>query len=247
MKNIQPSSNKYPFINSPNFNERAQGSRTSILVLHYTADNFERTKETFLNPQSQVSSHYVIDIEGSIYEFVKEENRAWHAGSSFFNGINDVNSNSIGIEIVNPGYIEGKPLHPFPLAQQNAIAALSADIIKRYGIKPFCVIGHSDVAPMRKIDPGPVFPWNSFAADFNIGLFPTPEQAVHESPVGDAAALLAQYGYGYTQLKTLSNVQRAFQLHFNQEAWLKNVPFGGADIRILRALLNLKEKTAASR
>jgi len=236
----------YPFIPSPNFNDRQNDWSISILVQHYTVGDFESTKNQFLNPAAQASAHYVVDVDGSIYQFVEEEKRAWHAGVSYFNGITDVNSNSIGIEIINPGYdinnVAEYPAYPYTEAQINAVIDLSKDIVNRYNIRPFCVVGHSDVAPTRKIDPGPHFPWKSLHKH-GLGLLPnydlfTNQDILNTVPSSlddqEVRKLLAQYGYEITDL---TNTKRAFQMHFNQEAYLRRQNFGTYDLGILKDLL----------
>lgn len=137
---------------SPNFGDRRLP--VDMIVIHYTEmTDTAKTLAHLSNPDAEVSSHYLIDYDGTIYRLVDEEKRAWHAGVSRWQGVADVNSRSIGIEIMNDGK---KPYTP---AQMNALAALCHDIKSRHVIKPENIVGHSDVAPVRKIDPGPHFDW----------------------------------------------------------------------------------------
>lgn len=143
-------------IASPNFNDRKLP--ISMVVLHYTG---MRTAGEALarlcDESSQVSAHYLIDEEGEVTNLVPEEKRAWHAGSSYWRGITDVNSASIGIELANPGHEWG--YRPFPEPQMDALLPLLADMIDRHDIPRANVVGHSDVAPARKTDPGEYFDW----------------------------------------------------------------------------------------
>ncbi len=131
-----------------------------MIVIHYTGMKMaEDALQRLCNPAAEVSAHYMIDEDGSIYRLVAEDKRAWHAGVSEWDGITDINSVSIGIELVNPGHEFG--YREFPPAQMEALAALCKDIVSRHEIKT--VLGHSDVAPSRKQDPGELFDWNWLA------------------------------------------------------------------------------------
>ena len=137
---------------SPNFNERLLP--VSMIVVHYTETvDCEQALRILCDPNlpHPVSSHWVIDRDGTVYRLVDESKRAWHAGVSFWDGITDCNSASIGIELVNNGS------EPYPKPQMEALAELCADIRKRHAIRH--IVGHSDIAPDRKRDPGPLFPW----------------------------------------------------------------------------------------
>jgi N-acetylmuramoyl-L-alanine amidase len=174
---------------SPNFDART--APIDILLLHYTGmktaqDALGRLRDT----QAQVSAHYVVDEDGTTYRLVAEEMRAWHAGTSYWAGARDINARSIGVEIVNPGHEFGYRV--FPEAQMAAVLELTQDIVKRRAIKPARVIGHSDVAPLRKEDPGELFDWTMLAAE-GVGLWPKPK------PCGwsDAEFLIQLGRYGY--------------------------------------------------
>ncbi len=158
---------------SPNFNERA--GPPDILLLHYTGmDSGEAAIARLRDPEAKVSSHYVVEEDGRIFTLVAEERRAWHAGVAFWKGERDINGRSIGIEIVNPGHEFG--YRPFPDAQIAAVIALTTDIRSRWMIADGDIIGHSDVAPGRKIDPGELFPWKTLA-EAGHGLWVEPEPA----------------------------------------------------------------------
>ncbi|MDW3222719.1 MAG: N-acetylmuramoyl-L-alanine amidase [Paracoccaceae bacterium] len=144
---------------SPNCGPRRDGLTPSIVVLHYTAmQSAEAAIERLCDPQAQVSCHYVIARDGQMTQLVPEDQRAWHAGAGEWRGQDDINSRSIGIELDNGGD------HPFPEPQMAALEILLSDIIARHGIVPNNVIGHSDMAPGRKFDPGPRFDWARLAA-----------------------------------------------------------------------------------
>ena len=203
---------------SPNFDPRPEGAPIDILVLHYTG---MRTAEEALarlcDPEARVSSHYTIDEAGRIYRHVDESKRARHAGVSYWAGERDVNNRSIGIEIVNPGHEFGYV--PFPEAQIAAVIALSRDILARHPISPDRVVGHSDVAPARKMDPGELFPW-AFLAQHEIGFFPRADRNESIQVSEDRfAAMLGSYGYGVApHVETpLATVVTAFQRHFRPE------------------------------
>lgn len=142
---------------SPNFDRRTLP--INIIVLHYTGAPFRESLNTLTNGHGKhrVSSHYLIDKDGLVYRLVDESKRAWHAGVSRWRGITDVNSASIGIEIVNKGQRADGTFEPFTPEQIEAATELCLDLQSRYDIQS--VVGHSDIAPQRKIDPGPCFPW----------------------------------------------------------------------------------------
>jgi len=141
---------------SPNHDERALP--ISVLVLHYTGmQDAEAAIARLTDPEGRVSSHYLVAEDGQLVRLVAEERRAWHAGKSFWRGITDVNSASIGIELANPGHEWG--YRPFPEPQMDALLPLLADILDRHDIPRANVVGHSDVAPARKVDPGEYFDW----------------------------------------------------------------------------------------
>jgi N-acetylmuramoyl-L-alanine amidase len=216
---------KHRILPSPNVEPRADGKTARILLLHYTdMGSAEEACAWLCNPVSKVSCHYLIDIDGEITQMVGEELRAWHAGQSIWKGDRDINSVSIGIEIHNPGHDHGYP--DFPPAQMMAVAALGRDIASRHGIPPQHVLGHSDVAPHRKRDPGEKFNWQ-WLHEQGLGHWVAPlrlgaGQFLQQGDEGDAVeafqALLALYGYGVeiTGRFNLATkmVVTAFQRHF---------------------------------
>jgi N-acetylmuramoyl-L-alanine amidase len=166
-----------------------------MLVLHYTGMQSGAAAIDWLaNSASKVSAHYVVDEDGQQIYMVREENRAHHAGQSHWRNITDVNSASIGIEIVNPGHEWG--YRPFPNEQMEAVLLLVAEITRTYAIEPRNVVGHSDVAPARKADPGELFDWERLA---KLGLaVPRPTKNLVDPGWSDAAFLLALNRYGYS-------------------------------------------------
>ena len=209
------------------YTAQSQDSRALYIVLHYTADNWEKSlKELTTGP---VSAHYLVrDDPVASYALVDENRRAWHAGASFWAGNTNLNSASIGIEIVNRGYTKtpnGLVYAPFPQAQIDEVIALVRDIQQRHNVKPERIIGHADIAPGRKQDPGPTFPWKQFA---DAGLIPWPDGPLvmvkmleHEVAPRDMAWLqerLARIGYNVSrsgQMDTLTReVVATFQMKY---------------------------------
>ncbi|MGU3497028.1 N-acetylmuramoyl-L-alanine amidase [Xanthobacteraceae bacterium A53D] len=210
---------------SPNHGTRA--CAIDMLVLHYTGmTSAEAAIDLLRNPTAEVSCHYVVLEDGAVVQMVAEAERAWHAGVSSWEGQSDVNSRSIGIEIVNPGHDGGYP--DFPERQLRSVAALCQDIIARHNIRADRVLAHSDVAPARKRDPGEKFPWE-FLHHAGVG------HHVHEAPkgggrffmLGDSGqpvaalqAMLAMYGYGIAVTGEFDaatfDVVTAFQRHFRR-------------------------------
>lgn len=159
-----------PFIerSSPNFNARTTGIRH--VVVHYTGmTSRDEALARLCDAAAKVSAHYLIDQEGTIFRLVPEEHRAWHAGVSYWRGVRDLNSTSVGIELCNPGHDWG--YRSFPAPQLRALKDLLADLFARHRLSPEALLGHSDIAPSRKADPGELFPWRDFAAD-GFGLWP---------------------------------------------------------------------------
>lgn len=230
---------------SPNHDSR-EGQAIDMLLLHYTGmPSGEAALERLCDPNAEpgrVSAHYCIEEDGTIYRLVPEERRAWHAGVSSWSGESNINARSIGIELVNPGHEFG--YRPFPEAQMLSLIELSQEILNRNTIRPDRVLGHSDVAPLRKEDPGELFDWARLAAA-GIGLWPmgegparsadrahefpeikTPEITIPdienpETETSETAELqkrLARYGYAVPQHGALDDETRAvicaFQRHF---------------------------------
>lgn len=176
---------------SPNHDERPAGKPVDMLVLHYTGmKTGAEALARLCDPEARVSAHYTIDRDGRVYRHVDEDRRAWHAGISYWAGETNVNARSIGIELVNPGHEFG--YEPFAEAQIGALLDLADGIIARHRIPAARVVGHSDVAPARKTDPGELFPWKQLA-DFGIGLWPERSSKALRLPVETA---LREIGYG---------------------------------------------------
>ncbi|MFN5758788.1 MAG: N-acetylmuramoyl-L-alanine amidase [Sphingomonadaceae bacterium] len=196
---------------SPNFDARTLP--ISMVVLHYTGmiDGASAINR-LADPEAKVSAHYVVAEDGQIIRMVDEANRAWHAGRSWWRGISDVNSASVGIEIVNPGHEFG--YRPFPDAQIEAVIRLVAGLVARYGITRGNVVGHSDVAPARKDDPGELFPWHRLAK-LRLAL-PRPTKNLMDPHWSDAGFLLALERFGYDVTDGPAAV-RAFQRRFRPE------------------------------
>jgi len=156
-----------------------QDSRAQFIVLHYTSADLARSLDIL--KQDQVSSHYLIgESPVTIYRLVDEDRRAWHAGESEWQGRTWLNSSSIGIELVNQGYVDGpqgRLWYPYSDQQIDALIELLKDIMARHGLAPGAIVGHSDIAPQRKVDPGPLFPWKRLA---DAGLVPWPDAEVVE-------------------------------------------------------------------
>jgi N-acetylmuramoyl-L-alanine amidase len=196
---------------SPNFDERTMA--VSILVLHYTGMvDAAAAIARLTDPAAKVSSHYIVAEDGQVLRLVAEDKRAWHAGKSHWRGIDNLNSCSIGIEIVNPGHEFG--YRPFPEAQIDALIPLVSDIIQRHGITRGNVVGHSDIAPARKQDPGELFPWHRLAK-LRLAL-PRPTKNLMDPHWSDAGFLLALNRFGYDITDPLAATV-AFQRRFRPE------------------------------
>ena len=235
---------------------QAQGAdqRIRFLVIHYTAEDFNNALNTLTD--EHVSAHYLIPAQPPLeagkpvaWQLVPENMRAWHAGASGWRGRTNLNDTSVGIELENKGYshyLLGKKFYPFPPAQIDLLADLSQEIVARYQIEPRNVVAHSDIAPQRKDDPGPLFPWQEMA-ERGIGAWPDAARVNHylagrnpQQPVSQAQllALLKAYGYSVEDNMTPPQQRRviaAFQMHFRQSDYR-----GNADAQteaIVRALL----------
>lgn len=226
---------------SKNFTER----RPQVIVLHYTAGSKERSLKWL--KEGNVSAHYVIDQTGEVIQLVQDENRAWHAGQGSWCGMSDLNSLSIGIELVHYGYdgdhiskddklkldpdtfiqIPGSPHHwiPYADAQIQAAGQLVQHLKKKYGIQDRHIIGHSDLAPTRKVDPGPLFPWQHLYHGFGVGLWIDPTHDSAESPSSFSTMViqtnLRLIGYDCPVTDTLcpqsTACLKAFKMHFLQD------------------------------
>lgn len=210
---------------SPNFDERVGEGVPDILLLHYTgmatgAEALARLSD----PLARVSSHYVVEEDGRIFQLVPEALRAWHAGAGSWEGRGDVNSRSIGIEIVNPGHEHG--YRPFPSVQIASVIELCRECVDRWRIAPRRVLAHSDTAPDRKQDPGELFPWDQLSRA-GIGLAPAAKDFIEGSALSEGAtgadvvhfqATLTEFGYGVETTGTFDRstvlATTAFQRHY---------------------------------
>ena len=196
---------------SPNFDERTLP--ISMIVLHYTGmQDAASAIERLSDPEAKVSAHYLIAEDGQIVRMVNEDKRAWHAGRSHWRKIDNVNSASIGIEIVNPGHEFG--YRPFPVAQIDALIPLMQAITLRYKITRGNVVGHSDIAPARKDDPGELFPWERLAK-LRLAL-PSPTKNLMDPHWTDGGFLLALERFGYDVTDGFAATV-AFQRRFRPE------------------------------
>jgi len=196
---------EYP---SPNYDLRNTDMVVDMLVVHYTGMvSATAALERLCDAKSKVSAQYCIDEDGRIYRLVAENLRAWHAGASYWRGETNINNRSIGIEMVNPGHEFG--YRPFPARQMDAFRELALDILGRYQIPARNVVGHSDVSPMRKCDPGEFFDWYAMA-EANIGLWPREADHPELAPM-KIKNILADIGY---DVRDLSATLRAFQRHY---------------------------------
>ena len=190
---------------SPNFGPRKGVSRPDMVVIHYTATvSTNAAVATLCDPQAEVSAHYLIDQTGEVLALVPEKMRAWHAGAGQWGAITDVNSHSIGIELSNAGD------EPFAAAQMDALEELLSGIFDRWDIRPERVIGHSDMAPGRKIDPGTRFDWRRLARS-GFGVWP--EECVE---TGDFEQSMR--AFGYTAPQTQEQLLNSFRLRFRPYA-----------------------------
>jgi N-acetylmuramoyl-L-alanine amidase len=233
---------------SPNFDARPDGVTPEFLVLHYT-DTVDRaeTLSFLLDPAKQVSAHYLVDEDGTVLALVPEEKRAWHAGVSCWRGKRDVNARSIGIEIQNPGHRCG--YRDYPAVQIDAVIELCRGIVTRHAIAARDIVGHSDVAPVRKKDPGELFPWERLAAA-GIGLYPSNVARRHrttrdfgpgdtDDAIADAQTLLASFGYDVAPTGTLDAATHAVLIAFQRRfrAWNFDGRLDGETHARLRAVV----------
>lgn len=193
---------------SPNFGPRL--CPLDMIVLHYTGmQSAGEALERLCDPQAGVSAHYLIEQDGTLHRLVDPRYRAWHAGVSSWDGVSDVNSRSIGIELVNPGHEWG--YEPFPKPQMDTLMTVLGALCRAYQISPKNIWGHSDVAPLRKLDPGELFDWQGLARR-GFGLWP--RQGGKRIVVRDARVLLHLIGYDVAQTAALQAAQQAFKRHF---------------------------------
>lgn len=211
-------------LHSSHFDDREDGKDISCLIMHYTEiPTYQAVEDIFLGRAivedvGRVSAHYVVDVDGGVVQFVPEDKRAWHAGRSYWRGEIDVNSTSIGIEIVHPGH--NAPEMPYPSMQIQSVIDLSKDIISRHNIEPSNVLGHSDIAPDRKRDPGEFFPWRDLNEN-GVGVL-MDEHHVNDTelnipPDFDVKQALTQYGYDPAQEAHV--LIEAFQRRFEPDVF----------------------------
>jgi N-acetylmuramoyl-L-alanine amidase len=238
-------------IASPNHGERMHGHLPDMLLLHYTGmPSADAAIAQLASPSSEVSCHYVVTEQGRIIQMVPEARRAWHAGQALWDGETDINSCSIGIEIVNPGHDDGNP--GFPGRQIAALTALCRSILRRRIIRPDRVLAHSDVAPARKRDPGEKFPWDVLhRAGIGHWVKPAPVlpgPALEYGDSGDVVAsfqrALRDYGYGietegYFDEKT-REVVTAFQRHYRPQRC--DGKMDSSTLKTLRTLLDARDR-----
>lgn len=217
----------FSILSSPNVEPRRDGKSADTLILHYTGmASAEQALAWLCAAESGVSCHYIVDEAGSVVNMVDEEMRAWHAGVSSWLGETDMNSRSIGIEVHNPGHIGGYP--DFPESQMAAVADLCRDICARRRIAPERVLAHSDIAPLRKVDPGEKFDWGLLHRR-GVGHWVPPVPLEPGKPlrrghggedVQVLQALLNGYGYGVAVTGLFDGLTEAcvtaFQRHFRQ-------------------------------
>ncbi|MCL2895425.1 N-acetylmuramoyl-L-alanine amidase [Brenneria sp. MC1SB4.1] len=240
---------------------QAQESRIRFLVIHYTAEDFPTSLSTLTD--EHVSAHYLIPAHPPldrgkpvVWQLVPESQAAWHAGASGWRGFTRLNNSSIGIELENAGYrrtLTGVKWTPFPAAQIAVLSDMARQIVARYGIAPHNVVAHSDIAPLRKQDPGPLFPWEQLARA-GIGAWPEAERVRFHLDGRDPArpvdadrllAKLARYGYqvrGDMSARQKRQVIAAFQMHFRPRDYR-----GEADAQTEAIADALLEKYAAPR
>lgn len=231
---------------SPNFGERKGQGKIDLLILHYTGmqNSFDALRR-LQDKQAEVSAHYLVDEDGTIHRLVPDVMRAWHAGVSYWAGDTDINSRSLGIEIQNPGHEFG--YRAFPPAQMRAVAELCADILARHPhIMPYGILGHSDVAPGRKQDPGELFDWKFLAAQ-KIGLWPKPDDVHYldaEQMISDPDAvknILTRFGYNPSL--ALEIILAAFQGHYHPEIYqLDSDQIGKLNTETIARLLYIYRK-----
>ena len=196
---------------SPNYNDRPPGTIIDILVLHYTGmPETTQALERMCDPTTKVSAHYLIDIDGQVLQLISENKRAWHAGISSWRGNCNINDRSIGIELANPGHEHG--YQKFSSPQIESLIKIAKRTIARYPIPARNVIGHSDISPTRKKDPGELFDWHTLALE-GIGHWPESSKITNIKHIDKSNLELALKEYGY-ETSDLTATIVAFQRHF---------------------------------
>lgn len=214
-----------------------------MIILHYTGmKTGKEALERLCDPAAQVSAHYVIEEDGTIHQLVDDDRRAWHAGVAYWDGLTDINSASIGIEIVNKGHEFG--YEDFPLKQIESLKALMKRLIQKNNIAADKILSHSDIAPGRKIDPGEKFPWDELARD-GIGLWPAPHemdyQAAEDLILYTESVLELLVGFGYNPEIDYEILVQEFQRHFYPD----DINSGDMSIENIAGLVSLiRQKNA---
>lgn len=245
---------------SPNFNHRREA--LDMLVLHYTGmESADVAEARLCDPAAEVSAHYVVREDGTVVQMVAEDKRAWHAGVSAWQGEGDLNSRSIGIEIVNGGHdfpLTGGALPPFPNVQIAAVISLCRAILARRAIPQTRIVGHSDIAPARKRDPGEHFPWKTLS-QAGIGLWPDPAPGLDGRTVRGAGlshgerstsvermqAMLLSIGYDLSVTGAYDDLTEAVVTAF-QRRWRPEQVTGQADLSCLAMVGAVRALYAAS-
>lgn len=240
-------------IPAPSANFDARTGPPDMVILHYTGmESGEAALARLRDPEAKVSAHYLVEEDGRVFALVPEERRAWHAGLSSWRGARDINGRSIGVEIVNPGHEFG--YRDFPEPQIAAVISLLSDIRERWTVPDGFILGHSDVAPRRKEDPGELFPWKRLAAAGH-GLWiepvaaPGPPLGLGDEGLGVSVLQNALIRFGYDLERTGTygeatvTVVRAFQRHWRPER-LDGIADGETRARLM-ALLRLAEASTA--
>lgn len=250
---------KIEAVPSPNFNDRKHP--VDMLVLHYTGmETGQAALDRMTDPAAEVSAHYMIWEDGRIAQLVGEDKRAWHAGVSNWQGDGDLNSRSIGIEIVNGGHdwpLSDGTLPPFPKAQIDAVIELCQGILTRWDIPQNRIVGHSDIAPLRKDDPGEHFPWAALA-EAGIGYYSTTEQSDTLNLIGRGLGptdqgpaverlqnSLAAIGYGIDATGRYDDATQKTVTAF-QRRWIQDRVSGDADLTTLATIAQVEAAYASS-
>ena len=205
---------------SPNFNHKKRSNKNiTAIIIHYTGMQSERESlKRLTSPNSKVSCHYVINRNGMIFRLVNEQNIAWHAGKSKWSKYKDLNKNSIGIELVNKGHRYG--YQSFTNIQMKKLIALCKNLKRKYKIKNKLILGHSDIAPLRKKDPGERFPW-SYLSSKGIGIFPVKNKKKNNKlkkrpNINKFFNNLYVIGYRYLKIKFKNKIIKNFQRRYRQ-------------------------------
>tara|TARA_B100000929_G_scaffold228093_1_gene184479 strand:- start:74 stop:784 length:711 start_codon:yes stop_codon:yes gene_type:complete len=204
---------------SPNFNSKKRGSNNiASIIIHYTGMQSERESiERLTSSSSKVSCHYLINRSGKVFRLVEDKNMAWHAGKSMWGKYKNLNKNSIGIELVNKGHRYG--YQAFTKIQIKRLVELCKYLKRKYRIKNKLILGHSDIAPLRKIDPGEKFPW-SYLSSKGVGIYPAKttrrEKFQKNVDVSTFFYNLRLIGYRYLKRKFRKKIIKNFQRRYRQ-------------------------------